>query len=31
MVVESLRQSGPITVTVTAEGLPETRLKLRAK
>jgi hypothetical protein len=31
MVVESLRQPGPITVTVSAEGLPETRLKLRAR
>jgi beta-galactosidase len=31
LVVESLRQSGPITVTVTSEGLPETQLKLRAK
>jgi beta-galactosidase len=31
MVVESLRRPGPITVTVTAEGLPDTQLKLRAK
>jgi beta-galactosidase len=31
MVVESSRKPGPITVTVSAEGLPETQLKLRAK
>ena len=31
MVVESLREAGPITVTVSAEGLPETKLKLRAR
>ena len=31
MVVESSRESGPITVTVSAEGLPNTKLKLRAR
>jgi beta-galactosidase len=31
LVVESLRKAGSITVTVTAEGLPEAKLKLRAK
>jgi hypothetical protein len=31
MVVESSREAGPITVTVLAEGLPEAKLKLRAR
>jgi beta-galactosidase len=31
LVVESLHEAGPITVTVSAEGLPETKLKLRAR
>jgi hypothetical protein len=30
-VVESLRESGPITVIVSADGLPEAKLKLRAR
>jgi beta-galactosidase len=31
LVVESLRKPGPITVTVSAEGLPQAQLKLRAR
>ncbi len=31
MVVESSHETGPITVTVSAEGLPDTKLKLRAR
>lgn len=31
LVVESLHEGGPITVTVSAEGLPDTKLKLRAR
>jgi beta-galactosidase len=31
MVVESAREAGPITVTVSAEGLPDATLKLRAR
>jgi beta-galactosidase len=31
LVVESLRQRGTMTVTVSAEGLPEAKLKLRAR
>ncbi len=31
LIVESSRQAGPLTVTVSAEGLPETELKLKVR